>query len=169
MYLKKLNDEKTKARKFLHAQAAARRKDKLIESKNSQISMLTDQLHNSRDKADKAQEFYRQNQHLVTRKCALESALQMREKQVNDLTDKVRSLEDMLRGKEGDRHKEKSETMQTTMTGGRDQSKERQAKNKFSGRSPAQNQPKVTSIVPTRSSKDDMIKNLSPVRKSIEV
>ena len=43
-YQKKLNEEKSKARRFLHAQAAARRKDKLIETKNSQISMLTDQL-----------------------------------------------------------------------------------------------------------------------------
>ena len=63
----------------------------------------------------------------------MESNVASKDKYINDLKDKVRDLEDIIRGKEA--VGQKDSTLQTTLNGGRDQSKERTAKvqSKYTG------------------------------------
>ena len=46
------------------------------------IDMLQDQLSQAKQKAVNSEKYYQQNRELVTRKCALESGIQARDKQI---------------------------------------------------------------------------------------
>lgn len=55
--------------------------------------MLTSQLEQNKQKAQKVDKISSQNAELVTRKCALESSTQQKDKRIQELNEKVRHLE----------------------------------------------------------------------------
>ena len=62
------------AKKQQSSLADAKRKQKMITDKNTQIEQLKSQLQQNKEKAAKFDKISTQNQELVTRKCTLEAA-----------------------------------------------------------------------------------------------
>ena len=86
-----------KAKKHNEAVNEAKRKHKIIGEKNVQIDHLQEQLATAKSKAQGADKVYSQNKDLVTRKCALESGIQNRDRKISELSDRVAQLEGVVR------------------------------------------------------------------------
>ena len=80
--MEKLKIAEGKAKKFTEAQNDAKRKQKMIVDKNRQIEMLQSQLEQNKQKAMKVDKITQQNAELVTRKCALESGAQQKDRKI---------------------------------------------------------------------------------------
>lgn len=89
----RLKQAEDKAKKYNEAVNEAKRKQKIIQDKNNMIDMLQDQLSQAKQKAVNSEKYYQQNRELVTRKCALESAVTAKDKQIQELQDKLNKLE----------------------------------------------------------------------------
>ena len=94
--MEKLKTAEAKAKKYTEALADCKRKQKMIVDKNNQIQLLTTQVEQFKQKAQKVDKITSQNSDLVTRKCALESSLQARDKKTQEMTDKIRQLEGII-------------------------------------------------------------------------
>lgn len=77
----KLKMVEGKAKKYTESLNDAKRKQKMITDKNRQIEILQSQLEQNKTKASKFDKIHSQNTELVTRKCALESSSQAKDKQ----------------------------------------------------------------------------------------
>lgn len=95
--LDKLKIAEVKAKKHNDAVNEAKRKQELIKTKSAQIDSLNEQLAFAQKKAMTADKYYNQNKDLVTRKCALESAVSSRDKTIQQLNDRVSHLEMVVR------------------------------------------------------------------------
>ena len=80
--LDKLKLAEIKAKKHNEAVNEAKRKQELIKTKSAQIDSLNEQLAHTQKKAMTADKYYNQNKDLVTRKCALESAITGKDKRI---------------------------------------------------------------------------------------
>lgn len=95
--VEKLKAAEGKLKKYNEAVAEGKRKQKMINDKNIQIELLQSQLQQNKQKAQKVEKVNSQNANLVTRKYALESAVQSKDKQISELTDRVRHLEGVVK------------------------------------------------------------------------
>lgn len=78
----RLKVAEAKAKKYTEATNEAKRKQKMLQDKNRQIDMLQTQLGQNKQKALKVDKVNTQNAELVTRKCALESSVQSKDKKI---------------------------------------------------------------------------------------
>ena len=92
----KLKVAEAKAKSVTKIETDAKRKQKMIQDKNHQIEMLKSDLEQNKLKATKFDKINAHNAELVTRKCALESSVQSKDKKLQEFADKVRHLESVV-------------------------------------------------------------------------
>ena len=93
--MEKLKIAEGKAKKFTEAQTDAKRKQKMIQEKNRQIELLQNQLEQNKSKTLRVDKVMQQNADMVTRKCALETQVQTKDKKIQELNDKVKDLQQL--------------------------------------------------------------------------
>lgn len=68
----------------------------MLVEKQKEVDCMKQQCNEARDVKDKLNKIYSTNRDLVTRKCALESAVANRDKQMQELNEKLAKKEDEL-------------------------------------------------------------------------